>query len=197
MSPITHFLAGWLLANAANLERRERALVTVAGVIPDLDGFGLPAEILTQKSSHPLTWWSDYHHVLGHNLGFSLLVTVLFFALAKHRWKTAGLVFVSFHLHLLGDLIGARGPDGEQWPIPYLLPFSNYWQLTWQGQWALNAWPNIAITPVALATTFYLAWKRGYSPLELIWKPADGVLVRTLWSRVPRNGSSTRGESKL
>ncbi len=27
------------------------------------------------------------------------------------------LVLFSFHLHLLGDLVGARGPDGDQWPI--------------------------------------------------------------------------------
>ncbi len=184
MSPITHFLGGWLLANAANFERRERALVTIAGVIPDLDGFGLPVELLTRNSLHPLTWWSDYHHVLGHNLGFCLLVTALAFSLAKQPWKTAGLVFISFQLHLFCDLIGARGPDGEQWPIPYLLPFSNYLKLTWEGQWALNAWPNMVITALALALTLYFAWKRGYSPMEMISRCCDQVFIETLRRRV-------------
>src|SRR6185295_14144310 len=135
MSPITHFFVGWVVANAAELNRRERACVTLAGVAPDLDGLGIVPEVLTRHSAHPLTWWSDYHHVLGHNLAFGLLVTAVAFGLAKKRWTTAVMAFVSFHLHLFCDLIGARGPDGDQWPIPYLLPFSHAWQWAWSGQW--------------------------------------------------------------
>ncbi len=94
-------------------------------------------------------WFSEYHHTL-HTLAFALLVTCVGFMAAKQRWKTALLVFVSFHLHLLCDLLGARGPDGYQWPIPYLLPFSKSLQLTWKGQWALNGWQNLVITAVML-----------------------------------------------
>jgi len=124
MSPVTHLLAGWLVANAADLNRRERAFVTIAGVIPDLDGLGLVAEVATKNWERPLTWWSDYHHVLGHNVGFCALVTAVAFCFARRRWMTTALVCLGFNLHLLGDLVGARGPDGHQWPIPYLLPFS-------------------------------------------------------------------------
>jgi len=68
---------GWAVANSApSLNKRERAFVTWASVIPDADGLGIIAEKLTRNSSHPLNWWSDYHHVLGHNLGFALLVTI-------------------------------------------------------------------------------------------------------------------------
>src|SRR5688572_2166977 len=140
MSPVTHFLLGWVTANAATLNRRERAMVTIAGVIPDADGLGLIAEVATRHSTRPLLWWSEYHHVLGHNIGFCLVVTALAFAFATRRWLTAGLVCLSFHLHLIGDLVGARGPDGEQWPIPYLSPFSGAWSWTWAGQWPLNGW---------------------------------------------------------
>jgi len=185
VSPVTHFLAGWLVANSANLDRRERAAVTLAGVIPDVDGLGLIAEIVTRNSSHPLNWWSDYHHVLGHNIGFCLLVTAMGFAMATRRWLTAVLVGLSFHLHLLGDLVGARGPDGHQWPIPYLQPFSGAWQWTWSGQWALNGWPNFVITIAALSVTFYWAWKRGYSPLEMISSRVEQVFVTALRKRFP------------
>jgi len=185
MSPVSHFLIGWVVANSATLNRRERAAVTLAGVIPDVDGLGLVAEIATRNSSHPLMWWSEYHHVLGHNIGFCLLVTAVGFAMATKRWVCATLVCVSFHLHLIADLVGARGPDGDQWPIPYLSPFSTAWQWTWSGQWALNAWPNLLITATALAVTFYLAWKRGFSPLELVSSRADGVFVETLRRRFP------------
>ena len=47
----------------------------------------------------------------GPAIGFCLLVTVGFACLAKRKGMTALLVFISFHLHLLGDILGARGPD--------------------------------------------------------------------------------------
>lgn len=94
-------------------------------------------------------------------------------------------MFISFHLHLLGDLIGARGPDGEQWPIPYLSPFSTAWHWTWSGQWALNAWPNMAITASVIAFALWSAWKRGFSPLEMISARADRAFVAALRNRFP------------
>lgn len=185
MSPVTHFLVGWALANTTELNRRERATVTIAGVIPDIDGIGIVAEKLTQTWDRPLIWYSKYHHVITHNLGFALLVVGATFLVATRRWKTAALAFVSFHLHLLGDLVGARGPDGYQWPIPYLLPFSDAWEWTWQGQWALNAWPNFVITIAILLVTFYLTWMRGYSPLEMVSSSADRTFVGALRQRFP------------
>jgi hypothetical protein len=67
--PITHLLIGWTLAQTVPLTRRDRALATLAGVIPDIDGLGIVAEFLTHDSQHPLLWWSAYHHVLAHNVG--------------------------------------------------------------------------------------------------------------------------------
>ena len=185
MSPITHFLAGWLVANTVELDRRERACVTLAGVVCDADGLGIVAELATRNSAHSLTWWSDYHHVFGHNLPFGLVVAATAFAVARQRWRTAVLAFASFHLHLLGDLIGARGPDGYQWPIPYLWPFAPQWTITWGGQWQLNAWPNMVITAIAIAITLWLAWRRGFSPLEMVSSRADRTVVDALRSRFP------------
>lgn len=182
MSPITHFLVGWTIANTANLSPRDRMLVTVAGVIPDLDGFGIAVDLATR---HATDWWGRFHHELGHNLGFCLLVTIVFTAFAKRRGMTALLVALSFHLHLLCDVIGARGPDGDQWPIPYLEPFSHLPRLAWSGQWALNAWPNMLITAMLIALSMRWAWKRGYSPLEIFSRKADTIFVETLRRRVP------------
>src|SRR6266536_1019144 len=179
MSPATHLLTGWVLANSACLGRRERALVTLAGVVPDVDGLGIVAEYLTRNSHHPLEWGSTYHHALRRLL-VALAVAAVSFALATQRWKTAGLVFLSFHIHLLEDLVGSRGPDGYQWPIPYLTPFSRACELSWRGQWALNAWPNFAITISLLLATFYLAWSVGFSPLEMVSLKADAAFVVAL-----------------
>ena len=83
MSPVTHLLAGWLVANGSRrFGRKERIMVTAAGLIPDVDGFGIVAEALTRNGGNPLLWWSNYHHVLGHNLLFGLFVTLVAFLLS-------------------------------------------------------------------------------------------------------------------
>lgn len=140
MSPVTHFLSGWVFANCFRLNRRERAVVTLACIVPDVDGLGIVPEVLTRNSSHPFPWFSLYHHSL-HTLLFAATVSLVALVLCR-RWTTAALTFASFHLHLFEDLLGSRGPGGDQWPIPYLRPFSDHVQLVWHRQWALNAWPN-------------------------------------------------------
>lgn len=35
MSPITHLLISWVVADAGNLDKKDRAIVTVAGLAPD------------------------------------------------------------------------------------------------------------------------------------------------------------------
>jgi inner membrane protein len=89
MSPITHLLAGWAVANTIKLDRRDRMLVTLAGVVPDVDGFGIAAEALTRNGHNPLLWWSNYHHVLGHNLIFGLIVTLIAFLLSFREFPSS------------------------------------------------------------------------------------------------------------
>ena len=206
MSPVTHFFAGWLVAATADLagpsplSRREKALIVAAAVAPDLDGLGIIPELLTRHTSHPLLWFSQYHHSL-HTLAFALVCSAVAWLIAgplvgfawgpamrgrsipTHPWLTAALVFLSFHLHLLCDLLGSRGPDGYSWPIPYLKPFSNALQWTWHGQWALNGWQNFAITGVLLAATLWIARRFETSPLELFSTEANRAFTRTLRQR--------------
>lgn len=183
MNPVSHLLTGWVVANTTDLTARDRAIVTLAGVLPDVDGLGVVAELLTEQTTSPLLWYSRYHHVLCHNLGFGLVLAVASALLGVRRWLTAALSLVAFHLHLLCDLVGSRGPDDYQWPIPYLLPFSDKWNLIWADQWELNAWPNILITILLLSVTLYLAWKKGRSPLEFISKRADIAFTAVLRKR--------------
>jgi inner membrane protein len=205
MSPVTHLLAGWVLAEGWSasklgpLRRREKAMIAVAGVAPDIDGLGIIPELLTRHSAHPLLWFSEYHHSL-HTLAFAVAVALISFLVSArgtiargpglqeptipvHPATTAVLALLSFHLHLFCDLVGARGPDGYPWPIPYLKPFSNSLQLAWQGQWALNGWQNFAITGALLVATFWLAWKSGSSPLELVSAKWNRALVAALRQR--------------
>jgi hypothetical protein len=187
MHPATHLLLGWSLATASPLSRRDRALVALAGVLPDLDGLGIVAERLTLHTEHPLYWYARFHHVLAHNLPCALLVTGAAVALARRRVRAPLLVAASFHLHLLGDLVGARGPDGATWPLHYLWPFSDL-ELSWAGQWAFNAWPNFLVTLVALAWMFWVAGRRGHSPMELVSARADAAFCATVQAWLRRGG---------
>ena len=86
MSPVTHFLTGWVFANCAGLDPRERALVRpgslVAAVAPDADGLGIVPELFTRNSTHPPSWFSLYHHSL-HTLTFAVVVAIIALALAR------------------------------------------------------------------------------------------------------------------
>ena len=60
MSPATHLLASWVIADRAALTRRNRNLVTWCGVLPDLDGLGLGVDIANALLGRPET---AYYHI--------------------------------------------------------------------------------------------------------------------------------------
>jgi hypothetical protein len=159
-----------------------------------LDGFGLVTEFLTRNSENPNLWWTNYHHTLCHNLATCCVIVLAAIPFARKRGLVVLLMFLTFHLHLLCDVVGAKGPDGEQWSIPYLAPFSDAVQWTWEHQWALNGWPNIVITIAAMTTTLVLAWERGYSPVEMFSLRADATVVDTLRRRFSLKQRRSPGE---
>ncbi|MDF1661752.1 MAG: metal-dependent hydrolase [Planctomycetota bacterium] len=185
MSPVSHFLISWVVANTVpDLDRRERAFIAVAGIAPDIDGFGAPFEILTKGTANELNWFGDYHHVLCHNGLFCIILALLAVYFARNRKKlVAFFVLLTSHAHLLCDLVGSQGPDGSHWPIPYFSPFNSELGLTWAGQWELNSWQNYSITAIVLVTTIWLAIRRGYSPVEIISQKADKVVVEAFQNR--------------
>ena len=179
----THAMLSWLLAEAApadRLDRRSRAAITLAGLSPDLDGFGAPFQVL---SGGALTWFSDYHHRLLHNGLTCLAVASLAWLWCRRDGRVFCLALIAAHLHLLCDLAGSRGPDGHDWPIPYLTPFST-WEWRWSGQWPLNAWPNIVTTITALVLITWLGARRGRTPVSLIHPGLDARIaarMRVWW----------------
>lgn len=132
----------------------------------------------------PTYYFQDYHH-LFHCLGGALATTVLSAVFARRRALTGALVFASFHLHLLSDLVGSRGPDGYQWPLPYLQPFSDAGQLVWSGQWPLDGWQNAIVTLTLMSLMAVLARRRGYSCLGLLSARAGQEFVVALRRRFP------------
>ncbi len=179
MSPVTHGLLSWVIAQTPGITtRRDRALITIAGLAPDLDGLGIVVQWATANTAHPLEWFSEYHHRLAHNLTAAVICAVVFAVFAQRKLLVGVLSLVTFSLHLVCDVIGAKGPDGHQWPVPLLAPF-HPWEWTWAGQWRLDSWQNLVITGALVVITIIVACRRGWSPVEIISPRADGAVVAT------------------
>jgi hypothetical protein len=160
MGPVTHGLVSWWVANARPLARRDRLLVFLAGVLPDLDG--LPIVVSREL-------YFRWHHIACHNLGFGLVCFVLVAALAEKRLAAVGLACLSFHLHLAADYFGSGGWDGRYihvWALPYLYPLVGGWEgATFVGpawywnawQWPLASWINQLVSMVGVAGLIYTA----------------------------------------
>jgi hypothetical protein len=164
-----HLLAGWLLAYSFRLAQRERRIVACASIAPDLDGVGWLIDRFNTQLNISTDFYFQFHHVVGHNLlaGSAIATLALIFA-SKQKWRVFWLALGAAHLHLIGDVMGSKGPDGYQWPIAYLYPFTDRFQWIWSGQWELHAWQNSAITLGMLGMALYVGWRKNYSFVEVI-----------------------------
>jgi len=182
LSPITHFLASWELACALRTSQRDRALLTWAGLFPDLDGAGLLLDVAALATGHPSAgFYGAYHHFVLHGAFGQLVLLAVCMPLAESRLRTALGLLMVFHLHLLLDLLGSRGPSPDAvWPLYYLGPFSREMVWQWSGQWALNAWPNVLLSLALLAAALRRTVVHGVSPTRLFGNTVDTAFVTTL-----------------
>jgi hypothetical protein len=145
---LTHIGLSWLVASVARTSRRDRWLVTLAGVLPDLDGAGI-------------VWSHDAylaaHRAVGHGLLFGVLLVAFALWRADARWRTAALTALSFHLHLVLDVVGTDGL-----PVRYFWPVSD-WAWSYGGHWALASWPNALVMAATLLGVMLVARRR--------WRP--------------------------
>ena len=182
MSPVTHLLASWVVAAKTTDNARDCRLVTLAGVLPDLDGLGLLVDMANgalARGNAP--YYQRYHHFLSHGLFGAAIITALLAAFARRRARVALLAFAVFHLHLLCDLAGSRGPSPEDlWPIFYFGPFSKDPMWIWKGQWALDAWPNRLLTAALFCGSLWLGARLGHSVVGLFNRRADATFVAVL-----------------
>lgn len=185
MNLLTHLLASWSLAEVSGLEERDRAIVSWAGLAPDLDGLGAVVDSAARLLGYgDPALYGRYHHVLLHGLFGALLLPAIGLAFARRRFAAFLWAFAAVHLHLACDLVGSRGPVADDvWPIHYLGPFTDAVTLSWSGQWALNAWPNIVFTLGLLAFVFVRAATTGHSPVSLFNARAHSAFIATVQSR--------------
>lgn len=169
MHPTTHLMISWLVGQHLP-DRRDRRLVTYAGLAPDLDGLTLLAGVDA---------YGRWHHVLTHGLVAAVGATVLCAALARDRLRVALLAWLAFHLHLLCDFFGS----GVGWGITYWYPFSRVEYLS-PIQWDLNSWQNVMATLLALLMSVWLAIRNGRTFAEAAMSENwDALVVETLQRR--------------
>ncbi len=111
MNPLAHFLAAFAVSWTLASKARDRALIVLAGVLPDIDG----APILFDKALY-----AQVHHTIGHSYVFGLPLALAAGALACDRRRTAALALAAFTLHLAADIVGTN------WPVQALYPLSDH-----------------------------------------------------------------------
>ncbi|MBI5384427.1 MAG: metal-dependent hydrolase [Verrucomicrobia bacterium] len=187
MNPVTHLLVSWTTADLAKLQPRDRALVTWCGVTPDLDALGLALELGYAALDRGGTkFYHTYHHFLTHGLPAAVLLPALFCLFGKQKLRVFLIGVLVFHLHLLCDLAGSRGPSPtDLWPIYFLAPLSRHPMFVWTDQWRLDGWQNFLITVSLMGFVGWRAVTQGCSPLSLISRRADQAVVGVLrrWTR--------------
>jgi inner membrane protein len=183
MSPVTHLIASWLVAARTTDNLRDRRLVALSGLLPDLDGAGLLVDLGEQAihGGDSYYYYQQFHHFLLHGITGATVLALALAAFAQRRGRVAILAFLVIHLHFLCDLVGSRGPTPEDiWPLFYLGPFTFRHALSWDHQWALDAWPNRVFTLILLYYCLRLPLRLGDSVVGVFNRRADGVFVTVL-----------------
>jgi inner membrane protein len=145
---LTHIGLSWIIANLTAGSRKDRVLIVLAGLLPDLDGVG----ILWSEPAYLAA-----HRAAGHSLLFAVLLAVLIWRTSDAAVRTTVLGLISFHVHLLLDVVGTGGL-----PIRYLWPISNA-EWTWSGRWTLASWPNVAVMALTTLGVLWVARRSGRS----------------------------------
>lgn len=85
-------------------------------------------KLLVEGLTRALGWkktffYERYHHFLLHGFLGTILITMLVACFAHRKGRVALLALLVFHLHLLCDFVGSRGPNpADLWPLFYFGP---------------------------------------------------------------------------
>ena len=108
------------------------------------------------------------------------------------------MALVTFHLHLLCDLLGSRGESiHDLWSIFYFGPFSRHMELIWSHQWYLDGWQNRTIGCVLFVWALWLAIERGHSVIGVFNRRIDSVFVGVLRKWFPPRTEAVQRDSSF
>jgi len=182
MTPIAHLLTSWIIATKTTNNVRDVRLVTLAGILPDADGFGLVVDLIKDPSlQQSAFYYQKYHHWLAHGIVGGLVISLILACFARQRGRVFLFCLLAFHVHLLCDFVGSRGPTPQDlWPIFYLGPITYNPMWSWAHQWQLDGWQNRMIAVSLFFWALWLAAKRGDSVVGVFNRRLDRVVVEIL-----------------
>ena len=175
-------LASWIIAAKTTDNPRDCRLVTLAGMLPDADGLGIIVDLVAGHWAGRHThYYGLYHHYLLHGAVGGVLIAAVLAAFARRRWRVALLALVVFHLHLLCDFVGSRGPAPEDlWPIFYFGPFDKEPMWVWKGQLRLDGWFNRCLATGLFLWAMWMPVSLGHSIVGVFNRRADRIFVGVL-----------------
>src|SRR4051794_31001621 len=170
-----HLAAGWVLAHCAGRDARGsrafRGAVTFAAIAPDLDTISY---LFGERA------YATYHHAVGHNLFFGLLVCIGLTALPLFRGRR-GAVFLftqlAFYSHYFGDYYFTRFPLEAFWPISHNGYIHSY-------RIGLDHPVNLFLSYLSFVLIIVLGAIFGRTPMEFLSPELDQRLVN-LFRRKP------------
>lgn len=181
-----HLFLSYALPWRTDLARRDRILVTLAGIAPDID-----APILLPFGERAFT---DHHHAFTHHLAGAALAAGAGFLLGRRKAEAAALAAAAWCGHLLLDMVGAgeRFADGSfAYPLPLLRPFSARPFDPFPFAWPLASWQNAVVMAAAVVLVGRLAVVEGRTVLEVFSLPLDAAVVGAIRGRF--GGGQGRG----
>jgi membrane-bound metal-dependent hydrolase YbcI (DUF457 family) len=147
-----HAQVGWFLARACRLERRDRRLVAIASMLPDIDAIGILGGYRLYFTTH---------HVWLHNVFAATAFALGAACLARRRVATALLAFAGVALHVVSDGFGLLALT-PLWPASSWVFWPNddrYW---------VAAIGEILVPALLIAAQVALARREGISVLEVL-----------------------------
>ncbi len=167
MDPVVHGMLAWLFAIIFIRDVRDRRLVVIAGVIPDIDGI----YILYSTELFYL-----YHHTWGHSFIFALPVAIFLALFGREKRQVFLGALGAFSVHLISDYFGSN------WNIPPLWPISDreYTSATYLSDHVIYDIINPVVTVAALICILIIAYRKEISPIEFISTKLDKKIVGML-----------------
>lgn len=153
-------MLGWAIGNLAGKEAGVRRFVTLAAVLPDLDGMGF---FFGPRA------YDQWHHTIGHNL-YAWLAVAALAGWGFRSWKAALLSALAFGSHVIADM-GLSG-----WPVFLLWPFSGR-AFRFRHSFGLSDPVNIQIIYAGYVVVLLLALVCRRTPIELFSPALDRLVV--------------------
>jgi hypothetical protein len=155
-----HASLGWIIANAAPLDRRARNWCVLASVVPDLDAvpiiFGIDQ-------------YAKWHHTFGHNIFFCFIFSALA-AWHCHSMRSFWFILAAFASHLVTDAYFSG------WCLYLFWPFS-HWGYLPDWHVGLGHPLNLGFIYAGFLAAVFIAVLRKRTPLNIFSTKLDALLI--------------------